>query len=93
MNESAIADAIAFAGGQIALRDALAEHNTHVTQQAISFWKTRGYAPANHHEAIIAAATLACMRRSGGTCVPPPDLLTRLAKDIETAALNRAAGG
>jgi hypothetical protein len=92
MNYSAIASAIAFAGGQIALRDALAEHNVHVTQQAISLWKTQGYAPANHHEAIVAAATLSCMRRSGGNCVPPSDLMSGLAKDIETAALNRAAG-
>jgi hypothetical protein len=93
MNYSAIASAIAFAGGQIALRDALAEHNVHVTQQAISLWKTQGYAPSYHHEAIIAAATLSCMRRSGGNCVPPSDLMSGLAKDIETAAFNHAAGG
>jgi len=93
MPESAISQAIAFAGGQIALRDALAEQGVHVTQQAISLWKTQGYAPANHHDSIVVAATLACMRRTGGDCVPPVDLVHRLADDIRIAALIRAAGG
>ena len=93
MNDSAISRVITFAGGQIALRDALAEQGVTVTQQAISLWKTQGYAPTTHHWAIVVAATAACKRRSGENCVLQPDIRAQLAKDIETAALNRAAGG
>jgi len=53
--DTAIAKAIRLAKGQVRLQNKLKRHGVTVTQQAISCWKTAGYAPRNRHSAISKA--------------------------------------
>lgn len=53
--QTAISQAIAAAGGQIALQVALMRAGHTITQQAISLWKVQKHAPLDRHEAIAQA--------------------------------------
>lgn len=55
MRETAIAKAIRISKGQMRLRAALKKQGVDVTQQAISTWNVKGYAPARRLSAVAKA--------------------------------------
>jgi len=79
--ETAISQAIAAAGGQIALQVALIRAGHKITQQAISLWKVQRHAPRDRHDAIAQAMS------------DDPDIqqqwLDALQIDVELAARSR----
>lgn len=80
---SYIAELIEEMDGQVALQSALAEYGVSITQQAISLWKTQGYAPANRH------AILAQLVADAPTGPVYHNARRRLAEDIQAAVPSR----
>jgi hypothetical protein len=86
MTETAIASAIRQMQGQVALQQALLDcASTSVTQQAISLWKTQGYAPRDRHADIADVL-------SDGHVELYESWLIALERDVRIAALNKSAG-
>jgi hypothetical protein len=86
MTETAIASAIRQMQGQVALQQALLDcAGASVTQQAISLWKTQGYAPRDRHEPLARVL-------SDGHEELRESWLIALEQDVRIAALNKSAG-
>lgn len=85
MTETAIASAIRQMQGQVALQQALQQEGVFVTQQAISLWKTQGYAPRDRHASLAQVL-------SDGHLELIDSWLIALEQDVRLAALNKSAG-
>jgi hypothetical protein len=86
MPETAIERLIRQTGGQVALQQSLwRQEGVRVTQQAVSLWKTQGYAPRDRHEPLARVL-------SDGHEELRESWLIALEQDVHIAALNKSAG-